>query len=385
MEEKKAHILIVDDAEENRMIMETLASDLGYTFTSAENGKAALEVIRKKIPDIVLLDIQMPEMDGYETLKTLRENSAWRELPVVMVTSVDEEESVIKCLKLGADDYLPKPIQVEILKARIINSLAKYALIKNERDLLEKTLSGSVRILIDMLSVAWPDLFGRSVRIRRIARMLAEKTGFCDFWLIEVSAMLSNIGLLMISPEIIEKTAAGKQLNPAETEKIEKHPLIGYDIIKKIPRLEAVAETVKYQNKYFDGRGFPQDKIMGINIPMGSRLLRLAMDYDGISRQNTETEKIMESMKSRTGAYDPRLLAALEDIIVSESRKEIKSLNINQLEPGMILAQDLVTKAGSKTASRWQEISGNLLQRIQNIAGTAGIPEPVKVIIAKKN
>jgi len=114
-----AQILIVDDIESNRDILKRLVSQLEHTAMVAENGIVALSVIQNQPIDLVLLDIMMPEMDGYEVLSQIKDNAAWRHLPVLMITALDEMESLINCIKMGADDYLTKPFNSTLLKARI--------------------------------------------------------------------------------------------------------------------------------------------------------------------------------------------------------------------------------------------------------------------------
>lgn len=135
------HILIVDDHEINRKVLARLMSSHGHTFDTAENGEAALEKLRRKDQkpfDVVLLDVMMPVMDGYETLTQLKQDDTLRHLPVIMVTAVDEMDSVIRCITMGATDYLPKPFNAALLQARINASLAGKRLRDLELEYLEQ-------------------------------------------------------------------------------------------------------------------------------------------------------------------------------------------------------------------------------------------------------
>ncbi len=143
-------VLVVDDNEINRFLLSRLLKQLGYVVLIAENGKQALDMMHTNELDLVLLDIMMPEMDGYQVLEWLRNNSTFRHIPVVMISAVDDIDSVIKCIELGAEDYLFKPFNPVLLRARIDASLEKKRLrdqeqaylkqIKEERDKSDRLL-----------------------------------------------------------------------------------------------------------------------------------------------------------------------------------------------------------------------------------------------------
>ena len=202
-------ILIVDDNEENRYILEVICKSLGYTTNSVENGQKALDFLKTNTPILILLDLVMPVMDGYEVLKQVRNNKKTHDLPVIMVSSIDETESVLKCLQKGADDYITKPFEPDILKVRMENTLSKFLYIKMEKELLEKTFSGSMKVLSDILSSVSPSLFGKSLRTRRICKLIAEDLKLSDIWEVEVSAMFSLIGCITLPAETITKIVEG--------------------------------------------------------------------------------------------------------------------------------------------------------------------------------
>jgi len=131
---KPANILIVDDTEVNRNVLHDLILTLGHTPILAENGLSALARIRKHPPDLVLLDILMPEMDGYEVLNHMKDDNSLRHIPVIMISALDEMESVVRCIEKGADDYLTKPFNPTLLKARISACLEKKDLRDKEED-----------------------------------------------------------------------------------------------------------------------------------------------------------------------------------------------------------------------------------------------------------
>lgn len=135
--ERPMRILVVDDLELNRDLLARRIQRLGHEAGTAVNGRDALDKLRQQDWDLVLLDITMPEMDGYETLRRIRADPLTAQLPVVMVSAIDESESVVRCLELGADDYLPKPFNPVVLQARIESSLARKRLQDHKSQLLQ--------------------------------------------------------------------------------------------------------------------------------------------------------------------------------------------------------------------------------------------------------
>jgi serine phosphatase RsbU (regulator of sigma subunit) len=161
--ERAMRILVVDDLEMNRDLLARRVSRLGHESHMASDGIAALEMMRREPWDLVLLDITMPGMDGYETLRRIKEDPAIADTPVVMVSAIDQIDSVVRCLELGADDYLVKPFNPVILQARIESSLAKKRLADHRRaqlDSLSREMAIGRRIQRGFLPEALPSPAG---------------------------------------------------------------------------------------------------------------------------------------------------------------------------------------------------------------------------------
>jgi DNA-binding response OmpR family regulator len=131
-------ILVVDDDLLNRILLSTNLREDGYTVELAEDGRRALEMLGEQPFDVVLLDLLMPEMDGYQVLEQMKAHSSWRNIPVIVVSSLDEMESILRCIEMGATDYLPKPFDAALLHARIGASLASKRLHDMELDYIEQ-------------------------------------------------------------------------------------------------------------------------------------------------------------------------------------------------------------------------------------------------------
>ena len=141
---EKGDLLVVDDNRVNRLLVTRTLEQFGHRVAFAENGRQALEVLRGRPPDLVLLDIEMPEMNGYQTLEALRADPKLRDIPVVMMSSVDEVDSVARCIEMGAEDYLFKPVNTVLLRARVAASLEKKRLRDQQRELFRKFATAEV-------------------------------------------------------------------------------------------------------------------------------------------------------------------------------------------------------------------------------------------------
>src|SRR5262245_5217449 len=137
-------LLVVDDNRVNRLLLGRLLEQLGHTVTFAENGREALEAVRKRRVDLILLDIEMPEMNGYQVLEAVAADAQLRHIPVVMMSSVEEVDSVARCVEMGAEDYLFKPVNPVLLKARVASSLEKKHLRDQQRELFRKFATAEV-------------------------------------------------------------------------------------------------------------------------------------------------------------------------------------------------------------------------------------------------
>jgi class 3 adenylate cyclase len=144
MGETSARLLIVDDNRVNRLLLSRSVELLGYTATLAENGRAAIDLLREGSFDLMLLDIEMPEMDGFEVLEAIKGDPSSRDMPVIVTSSVEGVENIVRCIDLGAEDYLPKPVNPVLLRARLSSSLEKKRLRDEQKTLLRRFATSEV-------------------------------------------------------------------------------------------------------------------------------------------------------------------------------------------------------------------------------------------------
>jgi len=348
------------------------------TATGAEEGLAAIAA--RGPYAVVVSDMQMPGMDGIQFLARVKEQAP--ATVRIMLTGRSDQQTAIEAVNEGnIFRFLSKPCPAEQLAKALRAGIEQYRLINAEKELLEKTLSGSIKVLTDVLSLVNPAAFGRASRVRRIARRLAEQMKAEKAWAIDLAAMLSQIGCVTLPPETLEKLYHGRPLTDEECEMFHSHPSVGRGLVGNIPRLEAVAEIIAYQEKRFDGGGVPADSRRGTDIPLGARILKVALDFDAAKSANLSELEAVVRLRQREGWYDPGVLSALEAVSGVEETYEIREVMLRELSSHMILADDIRTTGGVLLVCKGQEATPYLRQRLNNYSKHARVREPIRVLV----
>ena len=230
-----------------------------------------------------------------------------------------------------------------------------------------------------MLSLSNPEVFGSTCRSRKRVRTLAEHLELADRWRYESAAMLCKIGCVAVSGELVRRKLGGHKLDDDEYAEFAEHATIGARLVKNIPRMEEVAAAIQYQEKNFDGSGYPKDKIQGEEIPLGGRLLKVVLDFDALEASGANVDNAIERMKSTPGKYDPNVLAAFEQLMQVDSGMVTATVSITQLDESMIVAEDLKTKDGILLIAKGQETTLSVRRHLQNYCDSGLIGKEVLV------
>ena len=377
----KEKILLVDD-DENVLSGYRRQFRKHFPLSTARNAQAGLELIQKEGPFAVIVsDLRMPAMDGIEFLAQAR--SRVPDSVRMMLTGHAEVQSAVDAVNEGAIfRFLTKPCPPAKLAAALAAGIKQYRLITAEKELLEKTLHGAVKILTDALSLFNPQALGKGNRITRLVREMVRELGWEWAWEYETAAMLSQTGWITISPLVLDKVARGGRLSAEEKKLVESYPALGAELINNIPRLEKVARIVAYQHKGFDGSGTPADMVAGKEIPQGATLLKVALDFDDLLSQGESKGRAIRIMKRRQGLYDPDVLVTLETILGIEARYETRVITVRELATGMILNENIVTLDDHRLLlTRGQQMDHTLIKYVRNYNHTAGVKEPIQVVV----
>ena len=337
--QNKSQILLVDDSAMSRLILkEILGGD--YSILEAENGQECLEKMQAEAGNIalVLLDINMPVMDGFEVLKAMNVNHTIEDIPVIMISSDDSDAAIRRSYELGASDYVTRPFDARIVYRRVTNTIKLYA--KQRR--LVQMVSDQIRarenntdMLVGVLSHIVEFRNGESgahVRhIRIITELLLHR-------LLEISSQypitaeqqdniplasaLHDIGKIGIDEKILNKPG---RLTPEEFEVVKTHSMLGAEMLHQLedfneqPLLQTAYEITRWHHERWDGRGYP-DGLKGDEIPISAQLVALADVYDALTSERcykkafSHEKAVQMILNGECGAFNPLLLQCLTDV-----------------------------------------------------------------------
>ncbi len=359
-----------------------------FQIHTALGGEAGLAQIAEHGPyAVVVSDRQMPYMDGIRFLAAVRQRAP-DTVRMMLSGNVDLEATVRVVNEGSIFRMLLKPCPPEILGKALEDGCALYNLATSEKELLNKTLSGSVKLLIEILSTVDTKSFGRTEKMRNLINQVIQKAPMENAWEVHLAAMLASIGNLTLPPEIVIKARSGEMLSKVEEQMLAGVPETAARLLANIPRLQGVAGIVRYQGKHFDGSGFPADSVSGEAIPAGARLLKIFFDLMELQSANMASLKALNEMQQRRGWYDPKLLAVVRACFGGVTKPEPDtakpniSVSVGDLTVGMVLYSDLATRDGMIVLSAGHQISQMSLQKIQNFDQLSGIKEPIFVEIA---
>jgi response regulator RpfG family c-di-GMP phosphodiesterase len=352
------------------------------TATGAKAGLKALE----KWPEysVVVADMGMPDMSGIDFLAQVRELAP--NVVRVMLTGYVNQATAVEAINKGhIFRFLSKPCPAEKLLETLEVSVARHNLILAEHELLDNTLGGSLKVLAEILALAEPRAFGVAESLRDSVRLLARSLNVTPIWDLEAAALLAQIGFVTIPPELILKSRQNEALTEREKEIFTRIPAIGSSLLSQIPRLEGVARIILYQNKRFDGGGFPDDAVAGEAIPLGARMLKILIDLARIESGGTKRTAALAQLQARAGWYDPRLLGAVMEQSPTTRVKTITSgssastITFASLRVGHVLCSNLETKGGILLVTAGVRITPMLMHRLRNFSSLYGIQEPILV------
>ncbi len=202
-------------------------------------------------------------------------------------------------------------------------------------------------------------------------------------WQIEIAAMISQIGCVTVPDSILNKVYKNLNISHEDRVMYQLHTRTSSEIIAKIPRFEHVSQIIAYQEKYYNGTGFPNDGVSGKNLPLGSRILRIAMDYDNLLQSDISSEDALENIRERKGWYDEELVDILEKSVKKTgSRKKfsIMDISIHELSEEMYLADEIVTASGVILGGKNQKVTKTMKVTLENYYKNGEIKGKISVL-----
>ena len=323
-------ILIVDDETIARVTVEALLSGESYELFFAENGLRGLALATEIQPDIILLDVMMPGLNGFETCKKIRSIPSLAEIPVILITALDDRESRLTGLQSGADDFITKPFDIHELRVRIQNMvrLNRYRLLTEQRREMDhlhaelvtaydKTIEGWSRAL----DLRDKETEGHSQRVTDLTVRLARLAGLSEEALKHIwrGGLLHDVGKLGIPDAILLKT---ENLSPAEWEIMRKHPVYAYEWLSRIDYLQPALAIPYCHHEKWDGTGYPRG-LKGEEIPLPARIFAIVDVWDALTsdrpyRKAIPLETALDYIRSQAGKhFDPELVKMFFTLVKS--------------------------------------------------------------------
>lgn len=329
-------VAVVDDDVTNLKMAGHVLSKNNMRVTALKSGRALLDFLRENRPNLILLDVKMPDMDGFETMvqiKAMEEEIA--EIPVIFLTANDDEESEKKGLALGATDFIRKPFVPEVLvmrAKRIIDMVRLQRHLAEEVDRKTKENENLflhvVKSLADAIDAKDSYTNGHSGRVAEYSREIAKRFGYTQKEQSDIYMMglLHDVGKIGVRDEVINKPG---KLTDEEFEEIKKHPVIGSQILSNIQEMPSLSTGARWHHERYDGTGYP-DGLAGNDIPEAARIIAVADAYDAMTSYRSyhnvmPQEKVKEEFKRCSGTqFDPRFADIMIKMIDEDVNFDMK-------------------------------------------------------------
>lgn len=375
-----ARVLFVDD---DPMVLEgnlrTMRSR--YAVASAPGAAEALSLIESSAPfAVVVTDLRMPRMDGISFLSRVRE------LRPHTIRILLTGEADLAAAEAAINDgqifrFLRKPCQLETLRSAVQAGVEQYNVASAERELLEKTLQGTIKSLAEVLAVTSPTVFARAVRVRDMVGPFADRIAVPEVWHMQVAAVLSQIGVATLPSDLARKLYQRTPLTEQERALAEGAETLAAAVAANIPRLETVRDILAFHRREFSPADPRIPGPRGLALPVGARLLRIAFDFDMLVTLGSAASEALAEMARNGHAYDPAMLTEftrwqLQDVPVQATR----DIALDDLRSGMVLAADVITQSGVLLMARGQAVTDRVIAIIRARSERDRLRETVRVV-----
>ena len=336
----EVRVAVVDDDTANLQVAGHILSKSGFYVTALKSGQALLDYLEKTIPDAILLDIKMPVMDGFETMRRLRAmERKIADIPVIFLTADESEEAEKMGLSLGAMDFIKKPFVPEILLLRVRHIIELVRLQRSLSNEVERKTRENNTLFIHVVealaqSIDAKDTYtnGHSGRVAEYSREIAKRYGYRDKMLedIYMLGLLHDVGKIGIPDAIINKPG---KLTDEEFEIIKTHPVKGAKILETIEEMPLLATGARWHHERFGGGGYP-DGLVGEAIPEEARIIAVADSYDAMSSRRSYRDILpqdvirQEIIKGRGTQFDPVFADIMLQMIDEDTQYNMREKDI---------------------------------------------------------
>ena len=333
-------VVVVDDDPVNLRFAEHILLRENMEVIALQSGEELLEYLKKNNPDLILLDIMMPGMDGFETIRQMRiESLSARDIPVIFLTSDDSRETETQGLQMGAMDFIRKPFVPDVLMLRVKHAIELTRLQNNlSLEVSKKTHENNllffqiVRSLTEAIDAKDTYTNGHSGRVAEYAEMIAKRCGYTDEQLnnLYMMGLVHDVGKIGVPDAVINKPG---KLTPEEYEIIKTHPVLGGKILGTIQGMPSLYTGARWHHERYDGNGYP-DGLAGEKIPEEARIIAVADAYDAMTSRRSYRDALPqetvrdEIMKGRGSQFDPRFADVMLKLIDEDKEYKLREKTI---------------------------------------------------------
>lgn len=356
----------------------------------AISGKRGLEALKMNGPFAVIVsDLMMPEMDGIQFLAKAHDLSP--SSIRMMLTGFGDMEEVRRAINEGhIFRFETKPCKIEKIIEAIEDGIRQYRLTIAEQSLQDSTLKGSIKVIMDMLTMIDGAVFGRVMKLRQYAKRFAVRISLKTAQDIELAAMLSQTGFLTIPSDIRQKVLRHELLNSSEEMVVRNVPETGYNLLSNIPKLQRIAHIIRYHKKSYDGKGMPKDDVAGEDIPIESRILNILSGLIEAEEKANTKRDVMSEIRRKKHLYDPQLLSEVIDEFIGLKTRQLQVLsknvimvNFEEIIEGDILLTDLRSREGKLLLAQGSRVTRSIISRLKRDTRFYGIDGPIQVLREK--
>ncbi len=364
-------VLCVDDEPNVLAAMErSLFGE--FDVVTARSGEAGLDTVRWGEPFAVIMsDMRMPGMDGAVFLAKAREISP-DSVRILLTGQADVESSIAAINKGAIFRYLCKPCPKEELVSALNDAVSQHRLVRVEKELLETTLSASVKTLTEVLAMVAPWAFQRAAFAQSCVRHALKKLEWPDGWIYTIAASLSQIGCVGIPIDIVQADAAQRALSAEEKKLLQEHPDVAARLVKNIPRLEPVAEIIRYQATMA-----PADATT--EVMRGAHLLRAALELERHAARGKGLEHPREILNAIKPAIPEYIIKSLTDFRANMAG--VRTVRIRELKPGWVIDEDIRTTNDLMVLTKGHELTDTAIAALQRLLSLEAIKEPIQVCV----
>lgn len=343
-------IMVVDDDASNLRVASRILGAEQMRVSCLKSGEEAVRFLRENRPDLILLDIHMPGMDGFETLAAVRQDAATAEIPVIFLTADEDSDTEMQGLRAGAMDFIRKPFVPEVLLLRVRHTIELIRLqadlsrevekrtreVRQQQEKLERISMQVVAALSNAIDAKDVYTRGHSARVAGYSREIARRAGFSlnrqqDIYMM---ALLHDVGKIGVPDDIINKQ---EKLSDSEYSIVREHPVTGAGILEKITEFPQLATGARYHHEHYDGTGYPEG-LSGDKIPLEARVIAVADSYDAMTSRRSYRDVLPQEVvraeieKGRGTQFDPVFVDIMLAMIDEDREYQMREKQGNDYE-----------------------------------------------------